>query len=92
MQSHNGAIDTTHTPLLCHFTTPLMSCLFPYISYKFHMMYYLENIVYIFFYIRVRISRPEQSFQQHHSLTTAATPTVSGELYQEIDAYPICIR
>ncbi len=30
------------------------------------------------------MSRPEQSFKPHHSLITAATPTVSGELHQQL--------
>jgi hypothetical protein len=62
-----------------------MSCLFPYISYWVPDDVLFIIIVHKFVsYIRVRISRPGQSFQLHHSLTTAATPTVSGELHQQL--------
>jgi len=35
MGSHNGSIDTTHTPLSCHFTIPLSSFLSQYLNLDF---------------------------------------------------------
>jgi len=62
-----------------------MSCLFPYISYRApYDVLFIRIIRKLVSYIRVSISRPEQSFQLHHSLTTAATQTVSGELCQQL--------
>jgi hypothetical protein len=62
-----------------------MSCLFPYISYWVpDDVLFIRIIRKLVSYIRVSISRQEQSFQLHHYLTTAATPTVSGELHQQL--------